>query len=38
MAVVIFLCCLLGGIAIGLPIAWSLLLLRRCSDGIPGYV
>ncbi|MDI8051308.1 hypothetical protein MJI80_22830, partial [Salmonella enterica subsp. enterica serovar Kentucky] len=23
MAVVIFLCCLLGGIAIGLPIAWS---------------
>ena len=26
MAVLIFLGCLLGGIAIGLPIAWSLLL------------
>lgn len=37
MAVVIFLCCLLGGIAIGLPIAWSLLL-AALPDGIPGYV
>ncbi|WP_249515636.1 hypothetical protein, partial [Escherichia coli] len=27
MAVLIFLGCLLGGIAIGLPIAWALLLL-----------
>lgn len=34
MAVVIFLCCLLGGIAIGLPIAWSLLL---CGAALMAY-
>lgn len=35
MAVVIFLCCLLGGIAIGLPIAWSLLL---CGAALMAYL
>jgi len=35
MAVVIFLCCLLGGIAIGLPIAWSLLL---CGAALMTYL
>lgn len=34
MAVVIFLCCLLGGIAIGLPIARSLLL---CGAALMAY-
>lgn len=35
MAVVIFLCCLLGGIAMGLPIAWSLLL---CGAALMTYL
>lgn len=35
MAVVIFLCCLLGGIAIGLPIAWPLLL---CGAALMAYL
>ncbi len=34
MAVVIFLCCLLGGIAIGFAIARSLLLCGAAPDGI----
>lgn len=38
MAVLIFLGCLLGGIAIGLPIAWALFVVRGGVNVLAGHV